>query len=107
LNLSKRQGAYAKTAGHRQARQGRSLEKKSTNHVDVSAPELNRLGRSDQLEWENCEPGQSVFPTTGKTPRGIDEADNVGVKGTVDGVKNSHLCEGEVGAEQHDTDDEI
>lgn len=75
--------------------------------MDVSAPELNCLGRSDQLKGKNCKPGQSVFPTTSKAPRGIDEADNVGVKGTVDGVQNSHFCEGEVGAEQHDTDDEI
>lgn len=80
---------------------------RKTYHVDVSAPELDGLGGRDQLEGQDSEPRQSIFPTAGETPGRIDEADDVSVEGTIDWVQDSHFGQTHVGEQQHDTGDKI
>lgn len=75
--------------------------------MNVSSPKCNRLGRRNQLKRKDCKPGQSIFPTAGESPSGINKADDVGVKGTVDGIQNGHFCQSQVGEEQHAAHDEI
>jgi hypothetical protein len=77
------------------------------SHVDIVSPELDGDGGGDQFEGEHSQPSESVLPTHGETPRRIDEADDVGEEGTVDGVEDSHLSQSQACAEKHDTDDEV
>lgn len=77
------------------------------SHVDIFSPELDGDGSGDEFERKHGQPSKSVLPTHGETPRRIDEADDVGKEGTVDGVEDSHLSESQACAEKHDTDDEI
>lgn len=56
------------------------------SHVDVITPKRDCFRGSNQFERQDSEPRESVFPTTGETPGLIDEADNISVEGTVDGV---------------------
>lgn len=77
------------------------------SHVDIFSPEFDGDGSGDEFERKHGQPSKSVLPTHGETPRRIDEADDVGKEGTVDGVEDSHLSESQACAEKHDTDDEI
>lgn len=77
------------------------------SHVDIFSPELDGDGGSDQFKGEHSQPSQSVLPTHGEAPRRIDEAADVCEEGTVDGVEDSHLSQGQACAEKHDTDDEV
>jgi len=77
------------------------------SHVDIFSPELDGDRGGDQFERKHSKPSKSVLPTDGETPRRIDEAADVCEEGTVDGVEDSHLSQGQACAEKHDTDDEI
>lgn len=76
-------------------------------HVNIVAPEFDCQRGGNQLEGEDCEPGNGVLPAHCETPRRIDEADEVCVEGTVDGVEDSHFSEGVGHHEQHGADDGV
>ena len=75
--------------------------------MDISSPKLNSSRRSNQFEGKNCKPGKGIFPTTGESPRRVNEANNVCIKGTVDRVQDRHFCKSKVCTQQHDTNDEV
>lgn len=45
------------------------------------------------LEWEDSEPGKSIFPSASETPGWIHETANVHGEGTVDRVNDGKLRE--------------
>lgn len=42
-----------------------------------------------------------------EAPGGIDKSADVGEEGSVDGVEDGHLGEGQTGAQKHDTDNQV
>jgi hypothetical protein len=80
---------------------------RDTNHVDIITPKRDCFRGGNQFERQDSEPRKSIFPTTGEAPGLVDEADNVSVEGTVDGVEDGHLGESQGGEQQHETDDDI
>ncbi len=61
----------------------------------LQADESQFLGRKGKLELE------------GNQPRRIDEADDIGIESTIDGVQDSHFTQSLHCKQQHDTDNQI
>lgn len=63
---------------------------------------MDDVASGGNLEWQDSQPTDGVFPSASETERGIDETANVHGEGTVDGVQDGHLGESlhhEVGRE--------
>lgn len=67
--------------------------------VNVVSPVLDSDRRGCEFERQYCQPANGIVPADSEAPGGIDESDNVSVKGTVDGVEDSEFTEGLHGAE--------
>lgn len=56
--------------------------------VDVCSPVFDRDRSSCELEGQNRQPADGVVPAYGEAPGRINETNDVGVKGTVDGEED-------------------
>jgi len=54
---------------------------------------MDNIASSRDLEGKDGQPADGVLPTASKAPSGVDEAANIHVEGSVDGVQDSQLGE--------------
>jgi hypothetical protein len=69
-----------------------------------SWPVVDDVASSRNLERQDREPTDGVLPSTGKTPRWVDEATNIHGERSVDGVHHSKFGECLHHQVHHDTD---
>ncbi len=71
---------------------------------DGRIPVVDRDGSRDNFQREHDKPLQSIIPTHGKSPGGIQEPSRIGGEGTSDREQDGHLTKSMDGAIQHYTD---
>lgn len=76
-------------------------------NADICSPEANCQRCGSELKGQDSEPRECIVQTHGKTPRRIDEADDVSVECTIDRVQDGHLSQGVHSEQKHYTDDEV
>lgn len=76
-------------------------------HADRFVPEFDGNTSGNEFEGQDGKPGNSVIPAHSKAPGRIEEADDIGIEGTVDGVEDRQFGQGLHGEQQHDTDDHV
>lgn len=56
-----------------------------------SGPVVDDIASGRNFERQNSEPTDGIFPSTGETPRRVDESADIHGEGTVDGIDDRHF----------------